>query len=75
MATTNRRAGRPGKGDRRVMAFRLATPRADIVRDLAEAEGFEYVSDWLAHVVNQRIDHTDLSKIRRQEELPISIAS
>lgn len=75
MAATNRRAGRPGKGERRLLAFRLATPRADIARDLAQAEGFEYVSDWLAHIVNEHIDNTDLSKIQHQEELPISLAS
>ncbi|MBT1003979.1 hypothetical protein KIH31_15425 [Paenarthrobacter sp. DKR-5] len=75
MTASNRRAGRPGKGDRRVVAFRLATPKVDIVRELAVAEGFEHVSDWLAHVVSERIDHTDLSKIKRQEELPISMAS
>lgn len=72
--TTNRR-GRPGKGERRVVAFRLPTQKADLVRELADAEGFEHVSDWLAQVVLDRIDHTDLSNVRHQGTLPISMAS
>ncbi|HEX9089224.1 MAG TPA: hypothetical protein VF867_17170 [Arthrobacter sp.] len=45
------------------------------MRELADAEGFEHVSDWLAQVVLDRIDHTDLTSVRRQGTLPISIAS
>lgn len=71
----NTRRGRPGKGERRVVAFRLPTQKADLVRELADAEGFEHVSDWLAHVVSERIDHTDLTKVRRQQALPIVMAS
>jgi len=63
---TKRGVGRPGKGERRVVAFRLPTQKADLVRELADAEGFEHVSDWLAHVVSERIDNTDLTKVRRQ---------
>lgn len=40
---------------------------ADIVRELADAEGYEHVSDWVAHVVAERIDQSDLSKIRKQQ--------
>lgn len=71
MATTTRRAGRHSKGERRLIGFRLATRKADIVREVAEAEGYEYVSDWVAHVVEERLNNTDLSKIKIQEELPL----
>lgn len=73
--TTTKRVGRPSKGERRVVAFRLPTQKADLVRELADAEGFEHVSDWLAHVVSERIEHTDLTKVRRRVQLPISMAS
>jgi len=68
--TTNRR-GRPGKGERRVVAFRLPTQQADRVRELADAEGFEHVSDWLTKVVSERIENTDVTKVRRQGHLPL----
>lgn len=71
MATTKRRAGRHSKGERRLIGFRLATHKADLVRELADAEGYEHVSDWVADVVSARLEQTDLSKVRHQEELPI----
>ncbi|MCU6480550.1 hypothetical protein [Arthrobacter sp. A2-55] len=72
MATTpNRRVGRRSKGERKVVAFRLPTDKADMVNELAAKEGYKYVSDWLAQVVEDRIDKTDLSAIRNQGELPI----
>jgi len=49
------------------VAFRLPTQKADLVRELATAEGFEHVSDWLAHVVSERIANTDFTKVRRQK--------
>ncbi|WP_461171218.1 hypothetical protein [Arthrobacter sp. Z1-15] len=66
-----KRVGRRSKGDRKLIGFRLAKDRAGIVSELAKAEGFEHVSDWVASVVNERIDNTDLSAIGHQEELPI----
>ncbi len=64
--------GRRSKGDRKLIGFRLASPKADLVSKLAAAEGYKYVSDWVAHVVEQRIENTDLTAIERQEELPIN---
>lgn len=72
--TPSRRIGRPGKGARRVMTFRLAEHKADIVRELANAEGYEYVSDYLAQLVAEHLDsvaHADPKKVRRQDELPL----
>lgn len=71
MATTTRRVGRHSKGERKLIGFRLATQKADIVRELADAEGYEHVSDWVAHVVSERIERSDLSKIRHQDQLPL----
>ncbi|MCC3292608.1 hypothetical protein [Arthrobacter sp. zg-Y1110] len=66
-----KRPGRKSKGDRKLIGFRLATEQADIVSEIAAAEGYRYVSDWVASVVSDRIEHTDLSVIDHQEELPI----
>ncbi|MBG6184890.1 hypothetical protein IWX65_002868 [Arthrobacter sp. CAN_A214] len=63
--------GRRHKGDRKLIGFRLATEKANAVREIASAEGFEHVSDWVASVVEDRIQHTDFSKNNQQEALPI----
>lgn len=68
MATSNRGVGRPSKGERRLIGFRLALQEADLVREIADAEGYEHVSDWVADVVSERIDRTDMSKIGHQVE-------
>ncbi|MCC3299305.1 hypothetical protein [Arthrobacter caoxuetaonis] len=70
-AEVRKRPGRKSKGDRKFFGFRIATERADIVNDIAAAEGYKYVSDWVASVIEDRIENTDLSAINRQEELPI----
>jgi hypothetical protein len=70
-AKGNRGGGRPHKGDRKFVGFRLPCRTADEMEAVAEAEGFKYVSDWVAHVVQQRLANTDLTEICRQEELPI----
>ncbi|MHA7192018.1 hypothetical protein ACX80N_17175 [Arthrobacter sp. MDT2-16] len=63
--------GRRHKGDRKLIGFRLATEKANTVREIASAEGFEHVSDWVASVVEDRIQHTDLTKTNQQGALPI----
>lgn len=68
-----KRVGRRSKGDRKLIGFRLATDKAEIVSEIAAAEGYRYVSDWVASVVAARIQNTDLDGIhQQQEELPIS---
>ncbi len=64
--------GRRSKGDRKLIGFRLETPQADLVTELAAAEGYKYVSDWVADVVKHRIRTTDLRNVQHQQELPIS---
>ncbi|MFJ7751798.1 hypothetical protein ACIQXM_17810 [Arthrobacter sp. NPDC097144] len=68
-----KRVGRRSKGDRKLIGFRLATDKAEVVSEIAAAEGYRYVSDWVASVVAERIEKTDLDRIhQQQEELPIS---
>lgn len=68
-----KRVGRRSKGDRKLIGFRLATDKAEVVSEIAAAEGYRYVSDWVASVVAERIENTDLGGIhQQQEELPIS---
>lgn len=68
-----KRVGRRSKGDRKLIGFRLATDKAEVVSEIAAAEGYRYVSDWVASVVAERIENTDLDEIhQQQEELPIS---
>ena len=71
MATTNRRVGRHSKGERRLIGFRLATQKADLVREVADAAGYEHVSDWVADLVSEKLDQLDLNEIRRQGQLPL----
>ncbi|KRF06332.1 hypothetical protein ASH00_08820 [Arthrobacter sp. Soil782] len=56
------RPGRKSKGDRRLIGFRLATSQADKVIEIAHAEGYRYVSDWVAAVVEDRIANTELAR-------------
>lgn len=70
MAVDGPRQGRPGrmsKGERRLINFRLATDKADLAREIATAEGFEHMSDWLAMAVNAYIDKTDLGQAYQQK--------
>lgn len=61
------RPGRKSKGDRRLIGFRLATSQADKVIEIAHAEGYRYVSDWVADVVNDRIADTELGQLGDEE--------
>ena len=72
-AEAPKRVGRRSKGDRKLIGFRLATDKAEVVSEIAAAEGYRYVSDWVASVVAERIENTDLDGIhQQQEELPIT---
>jgi hypothetical protein len=64
------RTGRRSKGDRKFVGFRIATPKADAMDLIAKAEGYQYVSDWLSDLVDQRLANTNLHAIVQQEELP-----
>ncbi|MHC6231995.1 hypothetical protein ACX5I6_20900 [Arthrobacter sp. MMS24-T111] len=70
MAPTTR-TGRRSKGDRKFVGFRIATPKADAMEEIAKAEGYQYVSDWLSDVVEERLANTKLHAIVQQEELPL----
>jgi len=70
MAPTTR-TGRRSKGDRKFVGFRIATPKADAMEEIAKAEGYQYVSDWLSDVVEERLAKTRLHAIVQQEELPL----
>jgi hypothetical protein len=70
MAPTTR-TGRRSKGDRKFVGFRIATPKADAMEEIAKAEGYQYVSDWLSDVVEERLANTRLHAIVQQEELPL----
>ena len=70
MAPTTR-TGRRSKGDRKFVGFRIATPKADAMDQIAKAEGYQYVSDWLSDVVEERLANTRLHAIVQQEELPL----
>lgn len=59
-ATGNRGGGRRSKGDRKLLGFRMGTDKADKVSLVAKAEGYRYVSDWLADLVEERLNSTDL---------------
>ncbi|WP_018771410.1 hypothetical protein [Arthrobacter sp. 162MFSha1.1] len=56
------RRGRKSRGARRVIGFRLAVDKADLAREVATAEGFEHLSDWVSQTVTEYIDNTDLGK-------------
>lgn len=72
-AEAPKRVGRRSKGDRKLIGFRLATDKADAVSEIAAAEGYRYVSDWVASVVAERIEKTDMREIHQhQGEFPIS---
>jgi hypothetical protein len=70
MAPVNR-SGRRSKGDRKFVGFRIATPKADAMDLVAKAEGYQYVSDWLSDLVDERLANTNLHAIVQQEELPL----
>jgi hypothetical protein len=70
MAPINR-SGRRSKGDRKFVGFRIATPKADAMDLVAKAEGYQYVSDWLSDLVDERLANTNLHAIVQQEELPL----
>lgn len=38
---------------------------------IAKAEGYQYVSDWLSDLVDQRLATTNLHAIVQQEGLPL----
>lgn len=65
------RTGRRSKGDRKFVGFRIATPKADAMDQIAKAEGYQYVSDWLSDLVEERLAATHLHAISQQEELPL----
>jgi hypothetical protein len=71
MMTPVTRTGRRSKGDRKFVGFRIATPKADAMDMIAKAEGYQYVSDWLSDLVDQRLANTNLHAIGKQEELPL----
>lgn len=77
-AMPNRRPGRgrPSKGDRDLMATRLPTPTAALVRELAEVRDWTY-SDTLAALVAIGLNHRDElpAEAAEQEELPLNRAS
>lgn len=66
------RRGRKSKGARRVIGFRLPVAKADLAREIATAEGFEHLSDWVSMTVTEYIDSTDLGKALQQKvaEMP-----
>jgi hypothetical protein len=71
MMTPATRTGRRSKGDRKFVGFRIATPKADAMDMIAKAEGYQYVSDWLSDLVDQRLASTNLHAIGQQEGLPL----
>ncbi|KIC68692.1 hypothetical protein [Pseudarthrobacter phenanthrenivorans] len=70
-ATPTRR-GRKSKGARRVIGFRLPVEKADLAREIATAEGFEHLSDWVSMTVTEYIDSTDLGKAHQQKAAQMS---
>jgi hypothetical protein len=77
--TKPKKPGRHSKGKRRLIGFRLLETKADRVSLVAKAEGYKYVSDWVAAVVDERLSRTDMhqveSKLKAQGEFPIDLAS
>lgn len=71
-APQRRGPGRRSKGDRKLIGFRLPTDQAEAVSEVAAAEGYRYVSDWVASVVEDRLNRTDLSRTGHGEEHPVS---
>lgn len=67
MSIAARRVGRPSKGDRRLLTFRLDVSKADLIRELASVEGL-CVSDYLAHVVSELIDGSNLGAVMPHKE-------
>lgn len=65
------RTGRRSKGDRKFVGFRIATPKADAMDMIAKAEGYQYVSDWLSDLVEERLSNTRVQPMCQQEELPL----
>lgn len=44
------------KGKRRVIYFRLPVEKANSAREIATAEGFEHLSDWIAITVTEYME-------------------
>ena len=65
------RTGRRSKGDRKFVGFRIATPKADAMYQIAKEEGYQYVSDWLSDLVEERLANTKLHAVPQQEEFPL----
>lgn len=71
MMTPATRTGRRSKGDRKFVGFRIATPDANAIDMVAKAEGYQYVSDWLSDLVQERLATTNIHALVQQEELPL----
>ena len=65
------RTGRRSKGDRNFVGCRISTPKADAMDQFAKAEVYQYVSDWLSDLVEERLANTKLHAVPQQEEFPL----
>lgn len=75
MAGTGR-PGRRSKGDRKVYSFRLNAERDELLKRVVAAEGYEYLSDWVAKVIEDKLAESDPdAPEQRQKELPFREAS
>jgi hypothetical protein len=74
-AVAHRGGGRPSKGLRKYIGFRVPAEMADQVAQVAEAEGIT-ITDYVASVVAKQLQ-IDLDRHihKYQEELPIGRAS
>jgi hypothetical protein len=74
-AVAHRGGGRPSKGLRKYIGFRVPAEMADQVAQVAEAEGVT-ITDYVAAVVAKQLE-VDLGRKNHkyQEELPYDIAS
>lgn len=74
-AVAHRGGGRPSKGLRKYIGFRVPAEMADQVAQVAEAEGVT-ITDYVASVVAKQLE-VDLGRQNHkyQEELPYGIAS
>lgn len=62
------RGGRKSKGERRVINFRLPIEKADLAREIATAEGYEHLSDWVTMTVTEYMEKRGACPKQRSTE-------